>query len=99
MKLNRSLSNKIPDIKALRSLTRLLGKLHVPSCYYTYEDTAYEYSEETGKLINTYQVKKEAYGFGLKESKDFVEGWFEYDQQLTRPNDDDDAPWMPYPRD
>ncbi len=62
---------KIPDIKAVRSITRLLGKLGINACRwrqpppphpYTYSD---KYPEFT-------------YGWGLAETKSYVEMKYHY---------------------
>ena len=93
---NRNLSYKIPDIKAVRALTRLLGKLEVPSLYYTYEDMGYVmYCTKTNSPIDENKRYMKAYGYGLLESKLFVEKLFNYTtRQLPA-----EVPCMPYPRD
>jgi hypothetical protein len=96
IKTSRTRANLIRDIKALRSFTRLLGKLHLPSCFFRYEETAYNFND-AHNVTGAYQVSKESYGFGLKESKDFVEKWFEY-EEASPSAVPDVAPCMPYPR-
>ena len=76
--LRKSTEQKIPDIKALRMLTIFLGKLHIPSCFRVLQVTDYEYDNITGVLIRSCVVDKEAYGWGLKECKDYVESKYEY---------------------
>ena len=97
----RASNLKIPDIKALRGLSRLLGKLHIPCCYHRFTEVTYDY-DDNNVLIGTHDIVKEGYGFGLKESKDFVERWFDYSQPPIPegfPAPAVSAPWMPYPRD
>lgn len=97
-KIKRSNNMKIPDIKAVRSLTRLLGKLHIPSCYHRYDELTPQYND-IGQHIGDKLITKEAYGYGLKESKDFVEAWFEYEHPVKEADaQPTSAPWMPYPR-
>lgn len=99
MKQKRANHHKIPDIKAVRSLTRLLGKLHIPSCYYTYPELVPVFDKD-GFQTGTMHIDKESYGFGLKEAKDFVEAWFDYEvpQQEPKQHAGVAAPYMPYPR-
>jgi hypothetical protein len=94
-KQDRPANKRLPDIKVVRGLTRLLGKLHLPCCFTRYQRTTSHY-DESGALLSTYIVTEEGYGYGLKESKDFVERWFNY---VNPPSLADSYPWMPYPRD
>lgn len=77
MSNQRPIHQKIPDIKVVRALTRFLGKLHIPSCYHPYREEAYHY-DDNNNLIGKTWIDKESYGWGLKESKDYVEGKYEY---------------------
>lgn len=98
-KKQRDINTKIPDIKAVRVLSRLLGKLHLPSCYSKYRSVEPEY-DEYGKFLGTVEKDVEAYGFGLAEAKAFVERWFEYVKSPAPPPPIKQVPpWMPYPRD
>lgn len=98
MKQKRPHNHKIPDIKVLRSLTRLLGKLHIPSCYHAYDELTPQY-DDNGQRLPDKLIRKESYGFGLKESKDFVEVWFDYEYPVKEADaQPTSAPWMPYPR-
>lgn len=63
---------KIPDIKVIRSLTRLLGKLQVPSCYRLSHEDVGDF-DSNGQYIGVKKEWKQVYGWGLKESKDYVE--------------------------
>ena len=67
----RSIDLKIKDIKAIRSLTRVLGKLiKIRSCYRNYTD---EHQRQAG-----YHRVVETFGWGLKESKEYVESKYDY---------------------
>jgi len=58
----------IPDIKAVRSITRFLGKLGITECYYDYKtNNPFIPSEE-----------KRNYGWGLAETKRYVEEKYHY---------------------
>jgi hypothetical protein len=96
-KISRSGHYKIPDIKAIRTITRFLGKLHVPKCYYVYEELTPQFND-IGQHIGDSLVRKEAYGYGLKEAKDFVEAWFDYESPAKDEPMPTQPPWMPYPR-
>jgi hypothetical protein len=93
-KQTRPTVKKIPDIKALRSLTRLLGKLEVPSLHHTYVDESYrQYCIDRAIPMEQDKLYVKTYGYGLAESKAFVERWFDYqtpEQQVPT--------HMPYPR-
>jgi hypothetical protein len=76
----RDLNLKIPDIKQVLSVTRLLGKLGISYCRqrqpqpplpYTYSD---KYPEFT-------------YGWGLKQTKDYVEAKYQYTNSTNSPLD------------
>lgn len=97
-KKQRDINAKIPDIKAVRVLSRLLGKLHLPSCYSKYRSVEPEY-DEYGKFLGTVEKDVDAYGFGLAEAKVFVERWFEYKVPSSSNSPKQVPPWMPYPRD
>jgi hypothetical protein len=95
MKRNRHVSYKIPDIKALRSLTRLLGKLNIRPCYFVYEDLGYvDYCNNRNFIIDNDRRFKTSYGYGLAESKVFVEQWINYTQELSPT----EVPWTMFPR-
>lgn len=76
MKKRRLSSYKIPDIKALRGLIKILGMFHV-TCYYVARETKYHY-DSFNQLTGTSLIDKEYYGIGLKEAKDYVESKFDY---------------------
>ena len=83
-KKNRHTSYKIPDIKAIRSLTRLLGKLEIPGMHWKYEDLGYaDYCRHAGLPIDEEKKYVRRYGYGLAEAKAFVERWFNYTQELS----------------
>lgn len=79
MSANRDVNLKIPDIKALRSLSRLLGKLHIyfavrnppPPHPYGYSNNYPEWS----------------YGIGLAEAKFYVENKYNYIHVKNSPYD------------
>lgn len=89
----RDINQKIFDIKALRAITRLLGKLHISPCYTKHTDTEYIY-DKAGNLIHTFPIVKEFYGIGLAEAKAYVEKKYIYNipnptplQQVTMGNE------------
>ena len=69
-------NQKIPDIKVTRQLTRLLGKCGVPSLSRTFTDTEY-WHDPDGNMV-TQHLTKTIYGWGLKETKDYVESKYDY---------------------
>ena len=78
MKRRRS-DTKIPDIKAVRTLTSLLGKFGVSHCYRTYKDLSYEdFCRHHSVVPDEDKLWKKQYGFGLKEAKDYVESKYIY---------------------
>lgn len=62
---------KIPDIKVIRALTRLLGLSGVASLHRTHW--------HPGNQTSNYQpFDQHVYGWGLKETKDYVERIYDY---------------------
>jgi hypothetical protein len=82
-KPRRRVENKIYDIKAVRLLTSFLGKAtRIPSCYRSH----YDPGVTSGPFI------QQVFGWGLKESKDYVEMKYDYyNQQQETPQDRDDV--------
>ena len=68
---------KIPDIKVILSLTRLLGAFQIPSCYRYGPQQVGNY-DVNGKYIGIKIVASPIYGWGLKECKDYVESKYDY---------------------
>lgn len=92
-KKNRHVSYKIPDIKAIRSLTKLLGKLQVPGLYHKYEDQSYlAYCYISSHDIDENLRYIHHVGYGLAESKAFIEQWFNYTKELS-PTEVPCPPW------
>lgn len=97
MKQNRHVSYKISDIKALRSLTKLLGKLEIPSLYHKYLDIGYlAYCAKVNCEVLEDLRYIHYFGYGLAESKAFVEQWFNYTKELS-PTEVPCQPW-PWPK-
>ncbi len=68
----RDLNLKIPDIKHVRNLTRFLGKLGINACRVQNlpaPPPPYKYSDKYPEFL---------YGWGLKETKDYVESKYHY---------------------
>ena len=64
-------NQKIPDIKAFRALTRLLGLSGVSSLHRVHW--------HPGNVTSNYQpFDQHVYGLGIKESKDLVERVYDY---------------------
>lgn len=76
----RDVNLKIPDIKAIRGLTRLLGLLGISMCrmHYPPPPAPWTYNKSHPEW---------SYGFGLKESKDLVERTFHYATVKNSPFD------------
>lgn len=68
---------KITDIKMVRSITRLLGKFGISGCYKSWYEPTPKY-DRFGHHITTTPELIINYGWGLKESKDYVESKYEY---------------------
>lgn len=68
---------KIPDIKALRSITRLLGTLGIGSCVQCWPEFTPTFNSVGNITGSTWTMNKRP-GWGLKETKDYVEGKYEY---------------------
>jgi hypothetical protein len=86
MKKIRPANAKIPDIKVIRALTRLLGKLHIPSCHRIYTDEGYrQWCQSSGHPIQHEKLYTEIFGWGLKESKDYVELKYSYEGPKAAP--------------
>lgn len=82
MKKYRHESEKVPDIKAFRSCTKLLGKLGVASCFHSF-NVQVPHFDKTGSITH-YTVEKEInYGWSLLDSKKYIERQFNY--TLSKP--------------
>lgn len=68
---------KIPDIKYVRHITGLLAKLDIIQCQRQVPDYAASY-DSNGNFIGSRPIMKTLYGWGLKESKDYVESKYQY---------------------
>lgn len=97
MKRNRHVSYKIPDIKALRSLTKLLGKLEIKPLYQVQDNTGYiQFCNQRNLPTDHMKQYEVSHGYGLAESKAFVEQWFNYTKELS-PTEVPCQPW-PWPK-
>ena len=72
----RPIQQKIPDIKAYRSLTRFLGQLRIPSCFYI--DTRNVWVHEPNGHSKVVLVTDQFNGASLSECKKIVERTFQY---------------------
>ena len=75
--IQRPHRSKIPDIKAVRALTRLLGKFRIKRCFRVYPSLVHIY-DEFGQFQGTTEGYGVQIGWGLKESKDYVESKYMY---------------------
>ena len=71
---------KIPDVRAFRSLTHLLGKLGIKSCYRVIPI----YNPFTSVPQPEYNIEC---GLGIKEAKDLVERMWDYQPISNSPLD------------
>ena len=67
MKKLRPHDQRIPDIKSVRRLTYILGKLGINSCISTYRISPLYYNN-----------KRSSYGLGLAEAKAYIENKYDY---------------------
>lgn len=83
----RDLDLKILDIKALRALTRLLGKFRLPSLYHVSKDIGYEnFCKSMGFTPVESKLWIKSYGLGLQDSKLWVERMYHYEILRWPPN-------------
>ena len=75
MKPIRDRNLKIPDIKAIRSVTRLLGKFGIRGLYQ--DNPTYWEGIRLGYPPNPNYPPK-VYGIGLREAKDYIEAKYHY---------------------
>lgn len=93
-KKNRHTSYKIPDIKVIRALSKLLGKLQIKPCYNIIDNTDYIKHLESSGVPHDMERFQYFYGYGLAEAKAFVEQWFNYTKELSPT----EVPWSMFPR-
>lgn len=80
---SRDRNLKIPDIKAVRSLTRLLGKIGIKDLYR--DNPTYWEGIRLGYPPHPMYPPK-VYGLGLKEAKDYIEAKYNYKERLPKRN-------------
>ena len=73
----RDTTDKIVDIKHIRSLTKLLGRFNIPSCFQVYIVPHPTYND-VGVFIGNVQYKEVFYGMSLTDCKKYVESKYTY---------------------